>query len=334
MNNKKNINLKLDNLLTISEDKLKENYFEKLENIKEIILNKTGLGNDFLGWLSWPNDNFLKNELPLIKEIKKEWNSKKIETVVIIGIGGSYIGSKAGIDMCSLPFAKKDIDLIFVSGLHSHYNYSLIESLKEKNWAIVVISKSGTTFETAVNFRIFREALKNKYNDEHSSRIISVTDSSKGVLKSLSDNSNYRTLTIPDDIGGRFSTLTPVGILAMSLSGLDVDKILQGWITMLDEFKRTESIENPAMLYALARHHLFSKDNKDIEIFTTYQNNLKYISEHYKQIFAESEGKKINTILPTIANNSEDLHSIGQLYQDGIDHCFETALIFKKPLVD
>ncbi|MGL4950530.1 MAG: glucose-6-phosphate isomerase [Mycoplasma sp.] len=320
---------KLDNLLTISEKELKNLYSKELQEVKSKLINKTGLGNEFLGWLSWPNQDFLKTELPQIKQIKAEWRAKKIDTVIVIGIGGSYIGSKAGIDMCSMPFTTKQTEVIFVSGIHSHYNYNLLESLKNKNWAIVVISKSGTTLETAINFRLFRESLKTQFKDEHASRIIAITDKNKGTLKELSDNCKYQTLTIPDDIGGRYSTLTSVGILTMALADLDIDKILEGWTDMLNSFKQEEPTNNNAMLYGLARFHLFNKENKDVEIFATYENNMRFVSEHYKQVFAESEGKQVNSILTTIANNSEDLHSIGQLYQEGINHCFETSLIYK-----
>ncbi|MGL4947864.1 MAG: glucose-6-phosphate isomerase [Mycoplasma sp.] len=323
------INLKLDSLLSITEKELKERYSSKLNDVKSTIINKTGLGNDFLGWLSWPSEDFVNRELPLIKKIKSDWKAKNIDTIIVIGIGGSYVGSKGGIDMCGIPFAEDQTNIIFVSGLHSHYNNNLLKSLQNKNWAIVVISKSGTTFETSVNFRIFREALKVAYGEMHSSRIVAVTDESKGCLKELSDKSNYQTLIIPNDIGGRYSTLTPVGILAMALANLDVDAILDGWKAFLNEFKTQDPIDNNAMLYATARHHLFAHENKDVEIFATYENNMKYIAEHYKQIFSESEGKKVNSILPTIANNSEDLHSIGQLYQEGINHCFETSLIYE-----
>lgn len=324
------IKLKMDDLLLITKSDLENQYEKKLTNVKDMILNKTGLGSDFLGWTSWPNDYFKNTELPKIEAIKKQWKNAKIDTVIVIGIGGSYIGAKAGIDMCTLPFTKKAMNVIFVSGLHSHYNHDLLNNLKDKNWAIVVISKSGTTFETAVNFRIFREALYAKYKDEHNTRIVAITDKSRGVLKTLADKSKYETLTIPDDIGGRYSTLTPVGILSMALADIDINEILNGWKTCLDEFKKQTANTNTAMLYAATRNYLFTQQHKDVEIFATYENNLRFVGEHYKQIFAESEGKKVNSILTTVANNSEDLHSIGQLYQDGIDHCFETSLIYEK----
>lgn len=324
------INLKIGNLLVTNKLNLQNDYEKKLTLIKDMILNKSGLGSDFLGWTTWPNDYFKNIEIHKIEAIKQRWKNEKIDTVIVIGIGGSYIGAKAGIDMCTMPFSHKSMNVIFVSGLHSHYNHDLLNDLKNKNWSIVVISKSGTTFETAVNFRIFREALYSQYKADHHTRIIAITDKEHGVLKTLADKSKYETLTIPDDIGGRYSTLTPVGILSMALADININEVLKGWTACLEEFKKEPANINSAMLYAATRNHLFITHHKDIEIFATYENNLRFVSEHYKQIFAESEGKKINSILTTVANNSEDLHSIGQLYQEGIDHCFETSLIYEK----
>lgn len=319
------INLNLNNLLVETKESIENQYSDKIDKIKEMMINKTGAGSDFLGWIDWPSQDFMNKELIKIKNIYAEWTYMNINTIVVIGIGGSYIGAKTGIEMCTKPF-NKNINIIFASGLHSVYNQSLLELLKTKNWGIIVVSKSGTTFETAVNFRIFREALFAHYSYDCHERIIAVTDAQKGVLKTLCDKNGYKTFSIPDDIGGRYSTITPIGLLPMVFAGMNIDKIIDGWKTMLTEFKQKPASENSAMIYAATRHILNTKHNKRIEIFCTYENNMKYIAEHYKQIFAESEGKNHGCILPTIANNSEDLHSIGQLYQQGINNAFETSI--------
>lgn len=322
------IKLNLKNLLIGNEQDVKHYTEAKLLKVKDMLINKTGKGSDFLGWLDWPNKNFTDNEFKKMQELNNTWKKLGVDTVVVIGIGGSYIGTKAGVEMCLSAFDKHPVELVFASGLHSSYTNSLLKRLKTRNWAIIVISKSGTTFETAVNFRIYRDALNSQYKAQHSQRIVAVTDAQKGVLKTLADKNHYQTLTIPNDIGGRYSTLTPVGLFAMLVAGIDVNEILKGWTTMLTEFKKQPVLENQAMLYAATRYYLLKKHKKDVEIFATYENNMRFVSEHYKQIFAESEGKVLECVLPTVANNSEDLHSIGQLYQQGIDHCFETSLIY------
>lgn len=323
------IKFDLSNAHSISKQSIVEKYSTKLEDAKRALINKTCEGNDFLGWLDWPTNEYLNKDLPIINEVYNEWTKKGIDTVVVIGIGGSYIGVKGAIDMCTQEFTDKHMDIIYVSGLHTTYNASLLKKLEKRNWAIVVISKSGTTFETAVNFRLFREKLAAKYGDSHADRIVSVTDREKGVLKQLSDKSGYRTLIIPDDIGGRFSTVTPVGLMAMRLAGLDINKVIDGWKTAINKFKNTPAFTSDAMLYAASRYELLTQ-GKAVEVFTTYENNLRFIAEHYKQIFGESEGKKEQCLIPTIANHSEDLHSIGQLYQQGPHNFFETTLMYRE----
>ncbi len=322
------IKFNLNNSHCFSKQDIIEKYSSKLNEVKVSLLNRTCLGNDYVGWLNWPTNEFYAKDLPIIDEVYDEWNAKGIKTVVVIGIGGSYIGIKGAIDMCTQEFHRRGMKIIYVSGLHTTYNASLLKKLERKNWGIVVISKSGTTFETAVNFRLFREKLYAKYGAEHASRIVAVTDRSKGVLKELSDKSGYRTLIIPDDIGGRYSTITPVGLMAMKLAGLNITEVLNGWKDTMDKFMNQPSTMSDAMLYAAARKELLDM-GKQVEVFTTYETNLRFIGEHYKQIFAESEGKQAKCLIPTLANHSEDLHSIGQLYQEGPKNFFETTLMYK-----
>ncbi len=323
------IKVDLNNAHLFTKQTLLEKYSSKLEQAKNALINKTCEGNDFVGWLDWPTHEYFAKDLPIMKEVFNEWTQAGVDTVVVIGIGGSYIGVKGAIDMCTQEYTDKHMDIIYVSGLHTTYNASLLKKLEKRNWGIVVISKSGTTFETAVNFRLFREKLFAMYGEDHANRIVAVTDRSRGVLKQLSDNSGYRTLIIPDDIGGRYSTVTPVGMMAMMLAGLNVSKVLEGWQEVINDFKIKPAFMSEAMIYAASRIELLEQ-HKAIEVFTTYETNLRYIAEHYKQIFAESEGKQEKCLVPTLANHSEDLHSIGQLYQQGPHNFFETTLMYKE----
>lgn len=319
----------LSKLLCASKHNIQELYENNLEEIKLSLMNQTCLGSNMTGWLDWPTSKFYETDIVKMLDINEKWTTMGVNTVVVIGIGGSYIGPRAIIDMCNLEYKKKAKEIIFVSGLHTTLNASLLNSLKNKNWAIVVISKSGTTFETALNFRLFREKLYQKYGNNHNQRIVAITDEHNGILKSLSTKNNYETLIIPNDIGGRYSTITPVGLFPMLLSGLDIHSVIDGFKKTIKEFKEMPAKDNDAMLYAAARYHLLTKENLQVEVFNTYDNNLRFVSEHYKQIFAESEGKIRNCLIPTVANNSEDLHSIGQLYQQGPRNFFETSLMLK-----
>ena len=194
----------LSKLLCASKHNIQELYENNLEEIKLSLINQTCLGSNMTGWLDWPTSKFYETDIVKMLDINEKWTTMGVNTVVVIGIGGSYIGPRAIIDMCNLEYKKKAKEIIFVSGLHTTLNASLLNSLKNKNWAIVVISKSGTTFETALNFRLFREKLYQKYGNNHNQRIVAITDEHNGILKSLSTKNNYETLIIPNDIGGRY----------------------------------------------------------------------------------------------------------------------------------
>jgi len=320
------INLDWDNILIGDKKSILNKYEVKLKKIKNDLITKKSLGNDFLEWLDWPSKEFYEKDYKTMKNIQEKWISMKIDTVVVIGIGGSSTGPKAGIDMLTEPFLKNNMNIIFVSGIHSVYNYSLLKELESKNWTLITISKSGTTFETSVNFRIFREKLFSIFGLKHNERIVAITDQEKGVLKPLADKKKYETLTIPNGIGGRYSSLTSVGLFPLLLAGINIDEVLKGWVDTINNFKNNPIENNDPMIYAAIRYYLLTEKHKVIEVFNTYESNLSSIAEHYKQIFAESEGKTSNCLIPTIANHSEDLHSIGQLYQDGNQSFFETTL--------
>lgn len=323
------IKLDLSKLRISSIDDLLNKYTFKLAGIRQSFFSKSCPGSDFLDWLDWPTKEFYETDYRTMHRVHNRWLNLGVDTVIVIGIGGSSIGANGVIDMCTQKFNKEAMDVIFVSGLHTTYNVSLLNELKNRNWALVVISKSGTTFETAVNFRIYREKLLSIYGNEHNERIVVITDKKSGKLKPIAINHGYDSLCIPNGIGGRYSTITPVGLFPMMLAGIDIDAVLRGWKEEINKFKNDELSKIEPMIYAAARYDLLTEKNKAVEVFCTYENNLTSMSEHYKQIFAESEGKIEKCLIPTIANNSEDLHSIGQLYQDGPHNFFETTLMFK-----
>ena len=320
--------LKIDKKYIETDFNIKE-YESSLINIKNKIINKDGLGNEFLGWYDLAKNGLDKSELEKIKHIKKEWITLKIEVVVFIGIGGSFIGTKAGIEMIQ-SYYDSNIEIIYLTDFSNNKLNNLKNKLKNKNWALTVVSKSGTTLETSINFRILREELFNKYQDQINKRIVFITDEKSGILRKIADNKKYMTLKIPSNIGGRFSALTSVGIFALELKNVNINQIFSGSKLVIDEFENEGVLHNKNFYYVSLRDFLINKKNKFIEVFANFDENLDYISEHYKQIFAESEGKKENIVFPTISHYPNDLHSIGQYYQEGSKNFFETILYAEK----
>ncbi len=300
-------------------------YENSLIDIKNKIINKDGLGNEFLGWYDLAKNGLEKSELKKIKDIKDKWVSLKIEVVVFIGIGGSFIGTKAGIEMIQ-SYYDSNIEIIYLTDFSNNKLNTLKNKLKNKNWALTIVSKSGTTLETSINFRILREELLNKYKNEINNRIVFITDENSGILRKIANNENYMTLKIPSNIGGRFSALTSVGIFALELKNVNISEIFSGSKLVIDEFENEDVLNNKNFYYVSLRDFLISKKNKFIEVFANFDENLDYISEHYKQIFAETEGKRENIVFPTISHYPNDLHSIGQYYQESSKNFFETIL--------
>ena len=292
------------------------------KTLNNLILKKVNDGK-MLNWLDWPNDFFYENDYKKINKYFNEWKKLKIDKYVVIGIGGSFIGIKAAIDMCCNIEIKNKF--IFASNISQEELIDNLLTLKNKSWSIIVISKSGNTFETSLNFRFFREALLAKYGKEHKNRIVVISEK-KSALANISENNNYKMLELDTNIGGRFSTLTSVGLFVFKLANIDIDKMLDGWSNIIEKFK-TKKYDEP-IKYALSRYIYLNEKNKQVEVFATNNSKLFFISEHYKQIFSETEGKT-NCIIPTIANYSNDLHSIGQLYQEGPTNFFETFLLYK-----
>ncbi len=303
---------------------------ELAESLK-MLKDGSGEGNDFLGWLNLPS-TIKEEELRQIEASAAELRSKS-DIVVVIGIGGSYLGAKAVNDALSHSFemlksTRKNPLMIFAGHtIGEDYMHELTEILENYAYSIVVISKSGTTTEPAIAFRILREHLASKVGEkEAKSRIIAITDASKGALRKLAEQEGYQTFVIPDDVGGRYSVLTPVGLVPLAVSGFDIRQLVLGAVDMEKVCIESPSFDkNPAALYAAARNALYRKGKK-IEILVNYHNKLHYFSEWWKQLFGESEGKIGKGLFPASVDNSSDLHSMGQYIQEGERILFETVI--------
>ncbi|MDO4593828.1 MAG: glucose-6-phosphate isomerase [Tissierellia bacterium] len=306
-----------------------ENYKQKAMDAFNTLIEKKGEGNDFLGWIDRPID-YDKNEYERIKKAALKIQSDS-QILITIGIGGSYLGTKA------VDYAMKNYfgntpktELIYAGHqLSGQYLNELIEYIKDKDYSINVISKSGTTTEPAIAFRLLREEIEKKYGKEEArKRIYVTTDRKKGALKTLSDNEGYETFVVPDDIGGRFSVISAVGLLPLCASGIDIDQFMDGFKEAREEFKVNDFEKNTAIQYAALRN-MYYENGKSIEVLVNYEPKLKYISEWWKQLFAESEGKDHKGIFPVSVNNTTDLHSLGQMIQDGQRNLFETVISVK-----
>lgn len=300
------------------------------------LLEKRGKGNDFLGWVDLPstlNKKIIESIEQVAQKIKE-----KAEVFVVIGIGGSYLGARAVIEALNKNFTfleeKKKHPIIIYAGQNISEDYlsDLLEILDKKEYALAVISKSGTTTEPAIAFRILKNHLEKKYGKpEAKERIIAITDEYKGALKKLATNEGYQTFVVPDDVGGRYSVLTPVGLLPIAVAGFNIQKIIDGARAMQELSLQTSSIEqSPIALYAATRNALYSK-NKFIEILVNYQPNLYYFTEWWKQLYGESEGKEGKGLFPASVSFTSDLHSMGQYIQEGKRVLFETILSVEKP---
>lgn len=303
----------------------------------DMLHNKTGLGNDFLGWVDLPN-NYDKEEFARIKKAAEKIKSDS-DVLVVIGIGGSYLGARAAIECLGHSFRnnltkdeRKTPEIYFAgNNISSTYLMDLLDIIKDKDVSLNVISKSGTTTEPAIAFRVLKEFLENKYGKEEAAkRIYATTDAKKGALKQVSDEEGYETFVIPDDVGGRFSVLTPVGLLPIAVAGIDIDAIMTGANDARVDFSNSNLDENDCYQYAVVRNILHRK-GKDIELLVNYEPNLHYVSEWWKQLYGESEGKDQKGLFPASVDFSTDLHSMGQYVQDGKRILFETVLNVEKP---
>lgn len=294
---------------------------------KKKIEDGTGAGNDFLGWVRLP-ENYDKEEFARIKECAEKIRSNS-DVLVVVGIGGSYLGARAAIEMLNssffnaLPKDKRKAPAIVYAGnnISGNYMYELMEYLEDKDFSVNVISKSGTTTEPAIAFRLLCELLEKKYGTTEG-RIYATTDKSKGALKGFADEKGCPTFVVPDDVGGRYSVLTAVGLLPIAASGIDIDAMMKG---AYDAMKAYESDDNDCTRYASVRNILY-RQGKTVEILANYEPRLHYVGEWWKQLFGESEGKDGMGIFPAAVDFSTDLHSLGQYIQEGRRNLFETVL--------
>lgn len=301
-----------------------------------VLASGSGAGNDFLGWVDLPRD-YDKEEFARIKKAAEKIR-KDSEVLIVIGIGGSYLGAKAALDMLTDTFynlKKKDTPQIFFAGnsISSTYLADLIELVGDRDFSVNIISKSGTTTEPAIAFRVFRDMLIKKYGAEGAkARIYATTDKAKGALKNSADKEGYETFVIPDDVGGRFSVLTAVGLLPIAAAGVDIDEIMRGAQDAKEAYS-TDFDNNDCYKYAAVRN-ILNRKGKNIEMLISYEPALQYFAEWWKQLFGESEGKDQRGIFPASANFSTDLHSMGQYIQDGARIIFETVLNVQTPKKD
>ena len=327
------VKLNLDNALSFVSQEAVENMKKEVYRTAELLQSQTGAGNDFLGWLNLPYD-YDKEEFARILAAA-ERIKKQAEVLLVIGIGGSYLGAKSAIEMLRKYFGKTDVEIIFVGHqISGTYVNELIDYLKDKEFAINVISKSGTTTEPAIAFRIFKELIEARYGvEEAKNRIYATTDKARGALKGLATTMGYETFIVPDDVGGRYSVLTPVGLLPIACSGVDIVKMMEGAQLAHTECNKIDYDTNPAMQYALARNVLY-RNGKAVEILVNYEQCLTYFAEWWKQLYGESEGKDGKGIYVTSASFSTDLHSLGQMIQEGERNIFETVLQVATPTLE
>lgn len=305
-------------------------YQKDVERINEMINTKSGPGNDYLGWADWPN-KYDKNEVEeMIKDAK--YVRDNFDILVVCGIGGSYLGARAALEALNGLKSDDKLEIIFMGQTFSpNYVAQVLKYLKGKKFAINVISKSGTTTETSISFRLLKELMEKEIGKEASRKaIIATTDKEKGALKTLCNNEGYKTYVLPGDIGGRYSVLTPVGLFPLACAGIDIKAMLEGAQEAKKEYDSTDLNKNICYRYALSRDY-FLKHGKPVEMFVTYEPQMSQISEWLKQLFGESEGKEKKGLFPASATFSTDLHSLGQFIQDGTPLLFETIINVIRP---
>lgn len=306
---------------------------DKVNEYDTALRNGTCKGNDYIGWLTW-YENYDKDEFARIKEAAKRIQDNA-DVLVVCGIGGSYLGPRAAIEMINGLYPENQkVEVIYAGNTFSStYINQVMNYIKDKRVIVNVISKSGTTTETAIAFRILEQFMWDKYGEEAKERIIATTDRARGTLKALADAKGYETFVIPDNIGGRFSVITPVGLLPIAAAGIDIDELLKGLADGMNALKSADLDKNPAYAYAVVRR-ILQQQGYDVEMFVEYEPQMQKVAEWWKQLFGESEGKDGLGILPDSAVFSTDLHSLGQFIQDGKKVLFETNLYVDQPPVD
>ncbi len=307
-------------------------YVQKAFEAFDVLRDETGEGNDFLGWKTLPSET-PESLIQACEDVRDDWKEKGVELVVVIGIGGSYLGAKCAIEALSHAFVRPEghPQVVFAgNNLSEEYLAELMDLAKLRSTAVIVISKSGTTTEPAVAFRIFKEYLEQTYGKPAAAeRIVAITDAKKGALKTLATQEGYKTFVVPDNVGGRFSVLTPVGLVPIAVAGYDIRALLKG-AAEEREALLVKSADNAAIQYAAMRNLLHSECGKAVEILVTYNPKLTFLAEWWKQLYGESEGKDGKGIFPASVANTADLHSMGQFIQEGSRVMFETVVNVEK----
>ena len=310
-----------------------KDYQDVVTTYHDQLMTRTGKGNDFVGWVEWPN-NYDLEEFSRIKEVAKKIR-EKCDVCIVCGIGGSYLGARAAIEMMNGLYPSEKPEMIFMGNTFSStYIAQVMSYIKDKEVCVNVISKSGTTTETSLAFRLLKQFMEEKYGKkEAATRIVATTDKARGTLKEIADYEGYETFVIPDDIGGRFSVITPVGLFPIAVAGVDIDAIMVGLKKAYNDFADPDLDKNPAYAYAVCRR-ILEKQGKDVEMLVTYEPQMAMVAEWWKQLFGESEGKEGKGNLPTSATFSTDLHSLGQFIQEGKKVLYETVINVEKPMLD
>ena len=329
------MSLKMTGVAGFMEQREMENMAAMMNTVNEVLLSRKGAGSDFLGWLDLPVD-YDREEFARIQKAAKKIQSDS-DVLVVIGIGGSYLGARAAIEFCKGQMyngiRENGIPEIYFVGsnISSSYLNDVVKIIGERDFSVNIISKSGTTTEPAIAFRIFKKLLEEKYGKEGAKgRIYATTDKARGALKALATAEGYESFIVPDDVGGRFSVLTAVGLLPIAAAGIDIETMMKGAQDAREVCKGGDMGTNPAYQYAALRNILYRK-GKNTEILVNYEPALTMMGEWFKQLYAESEGKDQKGIFPTSANFSTDLHSIGQFIQDGTRNLFETVIWVNTP---
>ena len=324
------LDLRLNKLIN---EEIISSYEEQVKRINKMIMDKSGPGNDFLGWVDWPV-NYDKEELARIKK-DAQYVRDNFDILVVCGIGGSYLGARSALEALNGLKSDDKLEIIFMGQTFSpNYVAQVMNYLKGKNFAINVISKSGTTTETSISFRLLKELLEKQVGKEKARKAIyATTDKEKGALKTLCNNEGYATYVLPGDIGGRYSVFTAVGTFPLACAGIDVEALIQGAAKAREEIQALPLKNNQCYQYALMRDYMY-RHNKPVEMYVTYEPQMSQISEWLKQLFGESEGKEHKGLYPGSATFSTDLHSLGQFIQDGTPLLFETIINVKEPKQD
>ena len=324
------LNLRLNKLI---DEEILKGYEKDVARINKMIMDKSGLGNDFLGWVDWPV-NYNKEELARIKK-DAQYVRANFDILVVCGIGGSYLGARSALEALNGLKSDDKLEIIFMGQTFSpNYVAQVMNYLKGKNFAINVISKSGTTTETSISFRLLKELLESQVGKEKARKAIyATTDREKGALKTLCNNEGCATYVLPGDIGGRYSVFTAVGTFPLACAGVDVEAMIKGAQEARKEIESAPLKDNKCYQYAVMRDYMY-RHNKPVEMYVTYEPQMSQISEWLKQLFGESEGKEHKGLYPSSATFSTDLHSLGQYVQDGTPLLFETIINVSEPKQD